>query len=101
MDEETDPPINQSSDNIGASERIMSDINTPPLEKEGLSASDDDTDQEKTKDCTTLPSCFTMEERSAQIQSLAGTSSKVHNECKYFCFYYLITSVFALETSHK
>ena len=94
MDEEKGAPINQSSDNIGASEQIMSDIHTAPLEREGLSASNDDTDLEKIKGCSTLPSCFTMGDRSSQIESLAGTSSKVHNECKYFYFYYLNKRVF-------
>ena len=80
MNEEEGAPINQSSDNIGASEQIMSDINTVPLEREGLSASNDDSDLEKTKGCTTLPSCFTMDDRSNQIEFPGGTSSKVHNE---------------------
>ena len=84
MDEEEDAPINQSSDNIGASEEIMSDINTAPLEREGLSASNDDTDLEKTKGCTTLPSCFTIDDRSREIESLGGTSSKLQNKCAYF-----------------
>ena len=94
MDEETDAPKNQSSDNIGASKHILSDINTPPLEREGLSASDDDIDQGKTRGCTTLPSCFTMDDRSGQIDGLAGTLSKMHNECKYCYFDYLIKRVF-------
>ena len=67
----------------------MSNINTAPLEREGLSASNDDSDLEKTKGCITLPSCFTMDDRSSQVESLAGTSSKVHKECNYFYFYYL------------
>ena len=73
MDEEEGAPINQSSDNIGASEQIMSVINTAPLEQEGLSASNDDTDLENTKGCSTLPSCFTMDDCSSQIEFPGGT----------------------------
>jgi hypothetical protein len=92
-DKETDASINQSSDNIGSNEQIISDINTLRLEREGLSGSNEDTDQEKTEGCTTLHSCFTMDARSGQSEPLVGTSSNAHNECKFFYFYYLNKSV--------
>ena len=88
MDEKTDVSTNESSQYGSASDQIICDIDAPPCEREALSGSND-ADQGKTKECTTLPSCFTIDDRSSQIDSLAGTSSKEHDECKYSYFFYL------------
>ena len=79
---------NESSQYGSARDQIIFDIGAIPCEREPLSGSND-ADQEKTKECITSLSCFTMDDRSSQIDPLAGTSSKVHNECKYSYFFYL------------
>ena len=78
---------NESSQDGSASDQIISDIGAIPCEREALSGSND-ADQEKTKECITSLSCFTMDDCSSQIDLLDGTSSKVHNECKYSYFFY-------------
>ena len=88
MEKKTDSPKNQSSENIAASDPIESEIATPPDEREAVSASND-TDQEKTASRIRLPSCFTTDDRSGQTESLAGTSSKMNVECKYFHLLFL------------
>ena len=101
MEKTTDSPKNQSSENVAASDQIESEIATPPDEREAASGSND-AHQGKTKECTTLPSCFTMDDRSGQTQSLAGTSSKVHNECKYSYLFHLKKRVlFVLGTLYE
>ena len=79
---------NEFSQDGSANDQIISDIGTVPYEREALSGSND-ADQEKTKECITTLSCFTTDDCSTQIDPLAGTSSKVHNECKYSYFFYL------------
>ena len=79
---------NEPSQDGSASDQIISDIGAIPCEREALSGSND-ADQEKTKECITSPSCFTIDDRSSQIDPLAGTSNKVHNECKYSYFFHL------------
>jgi hypothetical protein len=79
---------NESSQDGSASDQIISDIDAPPCEQEALPGSND-AHQGKTKECTTLPSCFTIDDRSGQIDSLADTCSKEHNECKYSYFFYV------------
>jgi hypothetical protein len=88
MDKTTDSRINQSSENVAASDQIEAEIATPLDEREAASASND-TDQEKTASCIRLPSCFTTDDRSGQTESLAGTSSKMNVECKYFHLLFL------------
>lgn len=88
MEKTTDSPINQSSENVAASDQIESEITMPPDEREAASASND-TDQEKTASCIRLPSCFTTDDRSGQTESLADTSSKMNLECKYFHLLFL------------
>ena len=88
MDKTTDSRINQSSENVAASDQIEAEIATPLDEREAASASND-TDQEKTASCTRLPSCFTTDDRSGQTESLADTSGKMNVECKYFHLLFL------------
>ena len=88
MEKTTDSPKNQSSEDVAASDQIESEIATPPDERGAASASND-TDQEKTASCFRLPSCFTTDDRSGQSESLAGTSSKMNFECKYFHLLFL------------
>ena len=88
MEQKTDSPRSQSSENVAASDQIISGIAAPPVERETSSASND-ADQEKSTSCIRLSSCFTTDDRSDQNESLAGTSSKVHNECKYSFFSHL------------
>ena len=93
-----DGGTNESPQDGSVSDQIISDIGAVPCEREALSGSND-ADQEKSKECITSLSCFTMDDRSSQIDPLAGTSSKVHNECKYSDFFYLKeTSPFILRT---
>jgi hypothetical protein len=93
MEKTTDSPINQSSENVAASDQIESEIAMPPDEREAASASND-TDQEKRESCIRLPSCFTTDDRSGQTESLADTSSKMNLECKYFHLLFLNKPVF-------
>ena len=88
MEKTTDSPINQSSQNVAASDQIESEIPTPPDAREAASASND-TDLEKTASCIRLPSCFTTDDRSRQTETLAGTSGKMNVECKYFHLLFL------------
>ena len=87
-----DSPINKSSENVPASDQIESENATPPDEREAASASND-TDQEKTARCISLPSCFTTDDRSGQTETLADTSSKMNLECKHFHLLFLIIRV--------
>ena len=93
MEKKTDSPINQSSENVTASDQIESQIATPPDEREAASTSND-TDQEKTASCIRSPSCFTTDDRSGQTESLADTSGKMNVECKYFYLLFLNKPVF-------
>ena len=88
MEKTTDSPNNQSSQNVAASDQIESEIAVPPDERGAASASND-TDQEKTARCIRSPSCFTTDDRSRQTETLAGTSSKMTVECKYFHLFFL------------
>ena len=83
-----DGGTDEFSQDGSASDQIISDIGAVPCEREALSGSND-ADQEKTKECITSLSCFTMDDRSSQIDPLADPSSNVHNECKYAYFFYL------------
>ena len=83
-----DGSTNEASQDGSASEQIIPDIGAIPCEREALFGSND-ADQGKTKECITSLSCFTIDDRSSQIDPLAGTSSKVHNQCKYSYFFYL------------
>ena len=88
MDEKMDGSTNESSQDGSTNDQIISGIAAPPVERETVSASND-TDQEKSTSCIRLSSCFTTDDRSDQNESLAGTSSKMKLECKYFDLFYL------------
>ena len=83
-----DGGTNESSQDGSATDQVISEIGAVPCEREALSGCND-ADQEKTKECITSLSCFTMDDRSSQTDPLAGTSSKVHNECKFSYLFYL------------
>ena len=88
MDKTTDSRINQSSENVAASDQIEAEIATPQDGCEAASASNG-TDQEITASCMRLPSCFTTDDRPGQTASLADTSGKMNVECKYFHLIFL------------
>ena len=101
MDEEIDGSTNEASKDSSASDQIISDVGAPPCEREASSGSND-AHQDKIKECITSPSCFTMDDRSSPIDPLVGTSSKVHNECKYSYFFHLKKRVlFVLGTLYE
>ena len=101
MDEEIDGSTNEASQDGSASDQIISDVGAPSCEREASSGSND-AHQDKTKECITSLSCFTMDDRSSQIDPLVGTSSKVHNECKYSYFFHLKKRVlFVLGTLYE
>ena len=96
-----DGSTNESLQDGLASEQIIPDIGAPQCVQETLSGFNEDTGQERTEGCTTLPSFLTTDDCSAQIESVAITSSKEHTGCKYSYFFYLKKSRFVLGTLYE